>query len=366
MRTDPTTDRLRVLAAIGLSDHGRVPDRPVDAEQWPALLAGARRERLDALLAWSIADGVWPATPVQRAEAYESHRRSMAAALVLERALIDLAALFDGAALDFRLLKGPALAHLDELDPTLRPFGDLDLLVPADQIGRAVELLVSRGGMRRYPEPRPGFDQRFSKGMCIVVPAGHEIDLHRTLCPGPFGLTIDLAELFAGTEPIALGNRTIPALDRPRRFVHACLHAILGSPSPRPAQLRDVARTCPTDAGQLAAAFALAESWRASIVVAHSVRVVADVLHWRPPEGLQAWVESLRPRRVERRWLGAYVGPNRSSIAQTIGAVSAVRGPRAKLAYSTAVVLPRRGQSTRSRAERARRGLRTLRRRVSP
>jgi hypothetical protein len=366
MRADPTTDRLRSLAAIGWRDPAGMPDRPLGPDEWPALLASARRERLDALLAWSIADGVWPATPAQRADAYETHRRSMAAALMLERALIDLAVLFDEAAIEFRLLKGPALAHLDETDPTLRPFGDLDLLVPADQIGRVVELLVSRGGTRRYPEPRPGFDQHFSKGMCIVVPAGPEIDLHRTLCPGPFGLTIDLAELLAGTESITLGDRVIPALDRPRRFVHACLHAVLGSPSPRPAQLRDVARTCPTDAGQLATVFALAESWRVSVVVAHALRLVADELRWRPPEGVQAWVESLRPRQIERSWLGAYVGPNRSSVVQTIGAVSAVRGVRAKLAYSTAIVLPRRGQSTRSRAERARRGLRTLRRRVSP
>jgi hypothetical protein len=360
VNADRNRRHLRALAGIGLTDSPDRPGHPLPRADWESLLAAARRERLDALLAWDIAAGDWPCTDDQRDEAFEAHRRSMSAALRLERVLLELTDVFVEAGVPFRILKGPAVAHLDEIDPSLRPFGDLDLLVPAGRLAVAIETLAARGGVRRYPEPRPGFDRRFSKGMCVVVPPGYEIDLHRTLCPGPFGFTVDLADLFASSAPLELAGRTVLALDRPRRFVHACLHAVLGSPHPRPAQLRDVARTCPTEVTEITDALAVATHWRVGIVVTHAVRLTADQLCWRPPEAMQVWAESERPRSADRRRLAAHVGPRSSSVAQTITAFGAVPGWRAKLAYGSAVALPRRGQSVRPPITRVRRGLRAL------
>ncbi len=61
--------------------------------------------------------------------------------------------MLDDAGIDLRLLKGPALAALDYPDVQQRPTGDLDLLVRAEQIDRAVEVLVAAGGTWTDPEP---------------------------------------------------------------------------------------------------------------------------------------------------------------------------------------------------------------------
>ena len=45
--------------------------------------------------------------------------------------------------------------------------------------------VVHRVFGRESAEPRPGFDRRFGKGVCLVRPDGVQVDLHRTLAAGP-------------------------------------------------------------------------------------------------------------------------------------------------------------------------------------
>ena len=109
---------------------------------------------------------------------------------------------FDSEKLDFRVLKGSAVAHIDFPDPGLRSFGDVDMLVRAGDFGRAVGVLETMGGRRRVPELRPGFDRRFGKGAVIKLPSDLEIDLHRTFVAGALGMTIDLDSLFKRKTPL--------------------------------------------------------------------------------------------------------------------------------------------------------------------
>ena len=80
-------------------------------------------------------------------------------------------------------------------DPALRSFGDVDILVGGADFDAAVGALAALGFRRRFVEPRPGFDARFSKGACLERADGLEIDLHRTLAPGPFGMLLGLTDL---------------------------------------------------------------------------------------------------------------------------------------------------------------------------
>jgi hypothetical protein len=332
-------------------------DAPLAGADWDALLSAAVAGRLSGQLAWAIADDELEADSDQRVAAFAAHRRAMANVCVLEQRLLDVDDAFHDAGIDYRVLKGPAVAHLDELDPSLRSFCDLDLLVRAEQIEAARDLLLDAGGRRRYPEPRHHFDRRFSKGMCILLPGGSAIDVHRTLAPGPFGMRLDLDDVFAGIESFTVGGRALPALDRPRRFVHACFHAMLGQAEPAPAQLRDVVVTCPRDDGVMLHALAIAEHSDACEVVSAAVRATMCTIGWQPPAALTAELSRRRPTARRERWLRSYHTESRSGAARALWTLDAVAGIRAKAAYALAVVLPTNHAGATGRLARLRHGL---------
>ena len=265
------------------------------------------------------------------------------------------------------MLKGTALAHLDYDDPSLRCFGDVDLLVPGSHIEAARDLLLADGGTRAYPEPRPGFDRRFSKGLAITTTERYEIDLHRTLAAGPFGLALDLESLAADPDHFTVGGRRIPALGRPQRFLHACFHAVLGSADPRLVPLRDLVETAPATADEVEALRSLAEASSATAVVGRAVAAARSRLGWRPALVLAAWADGLHDTPRDRRWIAGYVGRQRAYATQALTAVEAVRGgPTAQAAYLYASLLPRGADRGEALVARWRRGADAVRRRRRP
>ena len=103
----------------------------------------------------------------------------------------------------------------------------------SEQFDDAVAALARAGHHRRFPQPRPGFDRRFSKGTSFVTDEGTEIDLHRTFAMGPFGLTMKLDDLWARASTFRVGGVDLHALGREERFLHTCFHASLGDNPPR-------------------------------------------------------------------------------------------------------------------------------------
>jgi hypothetical protein len=354
------------VAAFDLPDPGApggvdLATVALNGQEWRELVGLISRSRLEGALAWSLATGAWAVDADREAEAFSLHRRAMALAVSLERDLLRTLTALDDEGISVRVLKGSALAHLDEPDPSRRAFGDVDLLVRGEDIEAVEQVLIRRGGQRRYAEPRPGFDRRFSKGASFTFDHNCEIDLHRTLAAGPFGLTIDLDELFHHTEPFRLGNRDVLALDRPSRFIHACYHAVLGSASPRISTLRDVVRTAPLDPAELRTVLDRADRWQAAAVVAAAVEVTTAQLAWSAPLELAAWTEHTAVSSRDRRWLSGYVGGRRSYAQQMIDGIGAVSGARDKVAYALAISLPAASAGRTPTAERIRRGVRALR-----
>src|SRR5690606_19262159 len=89
------------------------------------------------------------------------------------------------------------------------------------------------GYRRPLPEQSPGFDRRFGKGATVVSPEQLEVDLHRRLAIGRFGVRLPTDVLFEEPgferpDPLPLAGRTLPALGPPARLLHACYHAALG------------------------------------------------------------------------------------------------------------------------------------------
>lgn len=318
------------------------PAAPLENGHWAGVLSTVTHQRITGLLAQAIADGAFPVTPEQADEADRAHRASMATAVLLERRLVRTAERFDAAGIEFRVLKGTAVAHLDFPDPALRSFGDNDLLVRSEQFDAAVAVLVAAGHHRKFPEARPGFDRRFSKGSCLVGPDGYELDLHRTLAMGPFGVRIRIDDLWATPSTFTVGGRPFPAMAPEVRFVHACIHAVLGDNFMRLATLRDVLqlqRGPSFDGGRVREVSA---GWEAGAVVAAAVRLAGSELGVDPVGPLAAWASSYQPTARDRRDLAMYGTPDQTYAAKSFAALRAIPGTRDRAAFALGLAFPAR------------------------
>jgi hypothetical protein len=335
----PAPDTIvEAVAGYGLPGAAPLPERVLEPATWRAVLELATAERATPLLAAAVADGAFPATARQHAQAVAAHEQAMRLCVLLEAALLDAATRFDDAGVEWRVLKGPAVAHLDYADPAQRAFGDVDLLVRGGDYERALAVLGAAGARRRHREVRPGFDRRWGKGACLVAPDGTELDVHRTFVAGPLGLTINLDDLFADQDTVTLGGRTLPVLDRTNRFLHACFHASLGDRTARLVALRDVAQLVLTSELDRDEALARARRWRADAVVARAVRLAWHRLRLAP-NAWSRWADEQRPDRFQARALRAYTAPSRSYATQMAAGLAAVPGVTEKVAYVRALLL---------------------------
>jgi hypothetical protein len=333
-------DVLRRAAAVTWGTPAVESMAPLADDEWQQLLARARIERLEPQLAIAIDQGVIAATTAQAAEARARHAAAMATVLLLDRQMLAVVELLQADGIDVVVLKGTALAHLDYPHPSHRAYGDIDLLVAAPQIEHAEARLVGLGGRRVYTEPRPGFDRRFGKGSSYRMPSGFEVDLHRTLALGPFGIAIEPRVLLAERETFALAGREVVALARSRRFVHACYHAVLGRARARYVPLVDLVLTAPHDAEEMAIVTDLARRWHGEVVVDAAIAAAIERLGWPAPHHMTRALDELRGSPREHRWLDGYRGAGRSSARLTLSAVEALDSWRDRVAYLRAVAWP--------------------------
>ena len=333
---------LDAVAAYGLAGSRRaLPSTPLSRSEWTEFLDAVARERLAGMLGAAIGDGAFAVSAEQIEAAATLQTEVAATALLVERLLLVVADRFSENEIDFRVLKGPAVAHLDYPDPSLRCFGDLDVLVRTADFKRAVEVLESDGGHRESPELRRGFDERFGKGAMIAMPGDLEVDLHRTFVAGPLGMTIDLDGLFRTATPFRVGNRQLAGLGTEERFLHACIHAGVGHPA-RLCSLRDIAQMLLSGDLDTDRLHRLAHSWRASAVVARAVRLAWNTLDIADSLPLTAWAGRYRFDANDSRLLDAYLGGDQSYTRQAIATFRVIPRHRDKLAYARSLLFPGR------------------------
>jgi len=178
--TDPTD----AVAAWGLPTEHRLPERPLDDEQFRALLATCTHERVLGLLGAAVRAGAFPVTAGQRAELDARWQEWLGHTLRAERLALAVLEALRGAGIRAAAIKGTALAHTIYAEPAQRVFGDVDLLVEPNRLREAGCVVAGTlGGTRAEPELRPGFDDRFARELLVRV-GDLEVDLHRTFVNG--------------------------------------------------------------------------------------------------------------------------------------------------------------------------------------
>src|SRR5262249_29252739 len=133
---------------------------------------------------------------------------------------------------------------------------------------RACALLERLDHVRQRPEPRPGFEVRFGKGSVHVRADDRiEVDLHRTLVLGPFGLWIDPDELLDRASTFDLAGRKIGRLGDTGTLLNVAMHASLGRSQARLVPLRDVVQVAGRKDVEWSALAAWAKRWHVHAVL---------------------------------------------------------------------------------------------------
>lgn len=340
---DPIDEFLVAIAAWGLPRIAPAATNAValPAGSGPKLVAAAEEHRVIGLLGLAVDSGEVDLEDEVRALAAERHRRALVWCLRLEVQLLHLVDRLASVGIEPVVLKGPAIAHLDEVEPSLRTFADLDLLIPGSGMDEAVAVLTADGAVRSWAERRPGFDRRFAKSVTMRYPDGVEIDLHRSLCDGVHGFRIPLDELVGQQVSMAIAGRDVFALSRVHRILHTAYHLVLGSQSPRLMSLRDLASHLVDPTVDHAAVVDEARRWQGEEVLAQGVAACLDRLGVAAP-AWQAWVaerpvDPAEAAIVERQRLeGSAIGRGK------IQAMQALPGIRPRLAYAWALAVPAR------------------------
>jgi hypothetical protein len=327
------------VAAWGLPSAHRLPEQPLDDGAFDRLVAESAGQRVLGLLGAAIADGTLPVSVAQRGRFDETWQAWLGHALQVERLTARVVTDLAVAAVPARVLKGVALAHTAYAEPAHRVFGDVDLLVPHDRLHHAVAVLEqTRDARRAEPEVAPGFDDRFGREAMVRVD-GIEVDLHRTLVNGAFGVRVDLGGLFAEPEPIVVDGTEVATLPAPARLVHAAYGATLSDWPPRLVAFRDLVQILVREAPPTDAVIDTARRWRGEAVLAAGVVAAWRALRMTTRPRLLDWAEAHRPATLDRLFIASARGPARGYTAG-LTTLAVTPGFGARVAYLRAVLRP--------------------------
>ncbi|MGB8860470.1 MAG: nucleotidyltransferase family protein, partial [Ilumatobacteraceae bacterium] len=293
-------------ARSGLSFTEATEPLTVPDSMAPVLLDGVRRQRIAGLLCAALADGSMRATPEFHEAAREAHLAGLRTSLACEATAVVTALTLSAAGVPCRVLKGIALAHLDYPDPSMRLFGDADVLVRRADLTAAIAALRGRSFERDQPPVRAWWERRYGKAVVLQAPGGSELDLHLTLTGGFYGLAIDDDDLFREPgETFNVAEQALQALPVAMRLLHAAYHVVLGGGSGLRA-MRDVAQLIDVQPGAVADACMWARRWRGEAVLAAAIRSTWSALALPGSHPAVEWAAHLRQHPDDIARLATY------------------------------------------------------------
>lgn len=205
-------------------DNERLPKafRGVD---WPHLLLLAEEHGvLGQLAACLNNDGAAVTPPEIKQSLLERWRAQNLLTLRLTAELFYLLELFDKQGIEALAFKGPVLAARAYADPSVRAYGDLDLLVRQKDIRRATELMIASGYQEAVSLAAidagkiPG-QYLFSKPDSKLI-----VELHNDLTLRYFPRPLPIEDFFARQIRVSLDAHEVPSPCVEDELVLICVH----------------------------------------------------------------------------------------------------------------------------------------------
>lgn len=197
-------------------------------ETWRALADAAGRNALTVLLFDAIEKLERNDVPRGVRDSLQNlYRSSVLSQGMMYRELDCVADKFAEQSIPLVILKGAALAKLYYAVPAERPFGDLDLLVHAEDAPRVRENLLARG-MKEFGGVARGLNQTYygEASFNSADGRGAQIDVHWELVsPAYYRRRMEMDWFWRNTEPCELGGHTLQALNPTAQLVHLAIHA---------------------------------------------------------------------------------------------------------------------------------------------
>ena len=196
-----------------------------DSVDWSQLLILAEEHGLLGHLALRLGALENDRVPAEiRATLVERHRAQVFSTLQLTAELFHVLDLFAAKSIAALVVKGPVLAMHAYGDPTMRSYGDLDLLVRQRDICLATECLQSADFVPTVSFTAintgkiPG-QYLFSKPNANLL-----VELHNDFTLRYFPRPLPLETLFARSTFVTVDNRGVPALTVEDELVYICVH----------------------------------------------------------------------------------------------------------------------------------------------
>ncbi len=250
----------------------------------------------------------------------EAHERALARARLLDTALLDSVEILLDAGITPCLLKGSAITRLlPELKQRISTA--IDLLVPADRLDDAAAALEAVGATRSQPVISPDWERRFAPSVTIRRRTGTELNLHRTLAPGPYGHLVDLDELAASTVTVEVGGVDVLTLRPELHLVHAALRITLGGVEPRLGDVRDIALLLGRTNLDVDRVMRTIVRWGAEAPAAVGFAAAGSIGARHP---IIDWAEAHRPRSRDRRLLASYADRDGRVRRQALASLTVV------------------------------------------
>lgn len=327
---------VRGVAAYGLAGGRPLPDAPLGSADWEVVLKRVRAHRIASFLLRAVQDGSFAVGQQQRRQVVALFGEARRYTVALQSQLLHLATLLEQAGIEFRVLKGAALAALAYPDQALRSYGDIDILVRPAQFEHTVDFLEREGYQRAFGWHRVG--QAHDKGTVLFTSDDDCIDLHYALSRGPYGKLVPAADLFTRPQAFLLGGRRLPALPPAERFVHVCLHARIQNHPVRLLSVRDVAQCALGTDLDWDMVRQLCARWQVSWVVSEAIRTAQDVLNVSLGDSAQL-LANYQPTAREQ-WLLHSYAPARKYIALPLATIAVTPGMAGKAQYLYNLLLP--------------------------
>jgi hypothetical protein len=330
---------------------------------WSALIYLAKQHKVWPLLYWQLKsicpEGV---PPDKLADLHQDFLDNASLAHRHSQALIDLIVQLQARHIRTLPFKGPTLAVAGYGNLTLRPAGDLDLLVDPAEADRAIQLLTEAGyRFASGTRPRRPAERQPHGQLDLRHPgqAGLVVDLHWRLLPVYNRYQPDFERLWAERQTISLLNEPLNTLAPEELLVylvlHGCKHLWL-----RSGLICDVAALLDRHRSELdwtrIRTAARQGGYERRLHVA--LRLCRDLLAIRLPEGIETEMEadpqvaSLAGQVSE--WLfGPALFRSQVGPASLLFELRTLEQFRDKLRYSWFDALPRLGRQGRFRLKRS-------------